>query len=460
MKAKGLANRLSFISWSVICLRLLLIPLLTLSGGAGSCDPIKTFAEGKSPTRELFVSASADSRGDGSRANPFQSVARALQLLRPGDAIRLLPGTYPGGISIGNIAGTDAAPIWIGGVAGEPRPVISGGGGGLLLSQVRYLVVENLEVTGATGNGINCDDGGNYANSNATRHVLFRNLFIHDIGTGRNNDGLKLSGVNDFFVLDCEFARISAGGSAIDHVGCHRGIIARSSFTDCGNGVQCKGGSEDIEIRWSRFKRAKGRAINIGGSTGLQFFRPPLSTTTPNFESKNIRVIANVFEGSDAPVCFVGTVNSIVANNTLIDPTRWIVRILQEMTSRDGYEFLPCGNNEFLNNLVWYRRAGISTHVNVGANTDAASFRFGNNLWYAHDQPQNSRPSLPVEETNAIIGQDPKFKDVVSMDYQTASTSPAAARGKKIVAVKGDLLERCYAEPPSIGAFEANPATR
>ena len=208
------------------------------------CDPIRTFADSKTPAHEIFVSPAANNEGaDGSRARPFQTLARALQELRPGNAIRLLPGEYPGGIMLDRIAGTEHAPVWIGGVPGEARPVIKGGGGGIHISRVRYLVLENLEVSGATGNGINCDDGGEYANSNATRHIVFRNLLIHDIGNGRNNDGLKLSGVNDFYVLDCEFARISVGGSAIDHVGCHRGVVARSSFRDCGKGVQWKGGS-------------------------------------------------------------------------------------------------------------------------------------------------------------------------------------------------------------------------
>ena len=224
---------------------------------------------------------------------------------------RSLPGTYPAGTSIGNFAGTANAPIWLGGVTGQPRPTISGGATAMQLSRVRYVILENLEVAGATANGINCDDGGEYANSNATRHVIFRNLFIHDIGTGGNNDGLKLSGVNDYFVLDCEFARMSTGGSGIDHVGCHGGVIARNKFTDAGsNAIQCKGGSEDIDIRWNSFTNAGARAMSLGGSTGFQFFRPPLVPNAPNSEAKNIRVIANLFHGSDTPVAFVGAGNS------------------------------------------------------------------------------------------------------------------------------------------------------
>lgn len=370
----------------------------------------------------------------------------------------MLPGTYAGGTSIGNLAGTSNAPIWLGGVPGQARPVISGGATAIQLSRVRFVVLENLEVTSATANGINCDDGADYANSNATRYVVFRNLYIHDIGTGGNNDGLKLSGVNNYFVLDCEFARMSAGGSGIDHVGCHGGLIARNKFIDAGsNAIQCKGGSEDIEIRWNSFTNAGARAVNIGGSTGFEFFRPPLATNAPNFEAKNIRVIANLFCGSDTPVAFVGAVNSLVANNTFIQPTRWLMRILQETVSSSGYPFLPCGQNRFINNLVYFDRSQISTYVNIGANTDAASFEFANNLWYAFNQPNQSQPTLPAPETNGVNALNPLFNNAATGDYTVATNSPAAGKGRKLPDARADLRERCYAVPPTIGAFEARP---
>jgi hypothetical protein len=344
---------------------------------------------------------------------------------------------------MGNLAGTSNAPIWIGGVPGQPRPVMSGGSTALQLSKIRFVVLENLEVAGATANGINCDDGGDYANSNATRHVVFRNLYIHDIGTGGNNDGLKLSGVNDYFVLDCEFTRMSAGGSGIDHVGCHRGLIARCAFTDAGsNAIQCKGGSDDIEIRWNRIINGGGRAINIGGSTGFEFFRPPLAILTPNVEAGNIRVIANLFRGSDAPIAFVGSVNSLVANNTIVEPARWVLRILQETVSRGGYTFLPCRSNQFINNLVYFNRSRISTPVNIGANTDAASFKFAHNLWYAFNQPGQSQPTLPSPEINGVCGLNPLFTDAAGGNYTVATNSPALGKGKRLPRVWADFSER------------------
>jgi hypothetical protein len=427
---------------------------------AASCDPIVTFADGKQPARSIYVSPTgSDSSGTGTRESPFRTLPRAAQGVQPGTALRLLPGTHPPGTYLSDLAGTADAPIWIGGVPGETRPVIAGGNQALHLVRVRHIVVENLVVRDAAQNGINCDDGGETGNPEATRHVILRNLSFHDIGTGGNQDALKLSGVDDYFVLDCAFSRTSAGGSGIDHVGCHAGLIARCTFEDMGsNAIQCKGGSADIEVRWNRFVRGGQRAINIGGSTGFAFFRPPLTETGANTESRNIRVLANVFEGSEAPVAFVGTVGSIVANNTIIDPTRWVMRILQETTSRDGFTFLPCGDNRFVNNLVWFDHSRLSTFVNVGPNTAPATFAFANNLWYAHSDPARSQPGLPAAETGGLVGRDPLLRDPAASDYRLPPDSPAAGVGLGLpLMLHADLLERCYASPPSIGAFEANP---
>jgi hypothetical protein len=435
--------------------KLLLIAFTLLPGAAAEpCETIVTFADNKKPLREIFVSPVGDnSTGDGSRQSPFQTVNRALQGVKPGDAVRLLPGEYRVAAYLANLAGTKEAPIWFGGLPGEARPVFIGGAG-LHLSRVRYLIVENLEITGATGNGLNCDDGGQFKNPEATQHVVFRNLHMRDIGSGGNQDGLKLSGVNDFFVLDCEFTRVSKNGSGIDHVGCHRGLVARCVFTEGGNSVQCKGGSEDIEIRANRFLDVAGRGINIGGSTGLTLFRPPLATNAPNVEARNIRVFANLFRGCEGPICFVGAVNSIAANNTIVDPQRFIVRILQESVSKDGITFVPCATNQFVNNLIYFHTATVRMPVNIGSNTDAASFTFANNLWFAKDRPDRSRPALPSPETNGIYGTDPLFKDVSSGDYELSPQSPAAGKGLKLPNPRADLKNRCFEEPRSIGAFE------
>jgi hypothetical protein len=411
------------------------------------------------PARELHIAPDGDDNdGDGSPARPFATLARAAQAAAPGTDLVLAPGAYPGGAFLYDLAGTESAPIRIRGADPVDRPVLSGGSEGLHLVRPRYLVVENLEITGAAHNGLNADDGGEYANPDAARHVVFRNLFIHDIGGDGNQDGLKLSGLDEFWVLDSAFARCGGGdaGSGIDQVGCHNGVIARCTFTEMsGNAIQCKGGTTDIDILHCRFRDGGQRAINLGGSTGFAFFRPPLSATAINTEARAIRVVANLFEGGITPVAFVGCRDALVANNTIIDPENWLLRILQETVSTPDFAFAPCGDSAFVNNLLSFRRDLLSaTDINVGPHTDPASFTFANNLWYARDQPAQSTPDFPVPESNGIVGEDPQLADPAAGRYTFEADSPAAQTGLHLPTLALDMGGLPFLSPPSIGAWE------
>ena len=89
-----------------------------------------------------------------------------------------------------------------------------------------------------------------------------------------------------------------SGGSGVDMVGSHQGLIERSLFQGnndlAGSGIQAKGGTSDIVIRANRFESAGGRALNLGGSTGLEFFRPqpPGTVEAQNLVAEGNKVIA------------------------------------------------------------------------------------------------------------------------------------------------------------------------
>jgi hypothetical protein len=438
--------------------------LLAACGGSGSGSgggtpapagpEIVTFETGKTPALVVHVAVTgSDASGDGSAAAPFATLARAAQELAPGVAVRMHAGTYAGGTFVTGRAGTAAAPIWIGGAPGEARPVIAGGTEGLHLTRVRHLVVHDLEVSGATGNGINCDDGGDYADPDATRFVVFRDLFLHDVGTGGNQDGLKLSGVDDYFVLDCRIERVSASG--IDHVGCHGGTIARCRFEATGsNAVQCKGGTSNVEIRWCVLVDAGPRGINIGGSTGKEFFRPPLSTSAPNVEARDVRVLGNVIRGGDTPFAFVGATGCVAAHNTIVAPETWLFRILQETVTDAEHAFAPCGDNEVTNNVFYFSRAELSTSVNIGANTAPGTFLYRNNLWYAYDDPAQSAPAQVTPGAGAVLGADPLLAAPLQGDVTPAPSSPARGAGAPQPWLAHGIGGGPFASPPPIGAHE------
>src|SRR5690606_19243842 len=208
---------------------------------------------------------------------------------------------------------------------------------------------------------------------------------------------------------------------------------------------------EDIGSSWSLLAAAGGRGSSLGGSTGCDVFRPPLSTSAPNAEARNIRVIANVFVGGTTPLGFVGCVDCLAANNTIVNPENWLLRILQETTTSGGYTFSPASNGRFVNNLVYFDRGELSTYVNIGANTAPETFTFENNLWYAHDNPGQSQPSgLPSAETGGIAGQDPQLSNAAGGDFHVPSSSPAAGAGKPLAELGADFDRVCYDDPPSI----------
>ncbi|MEM7147529.1 MAG: right-handed parallel beta-helix repeat-containing protein, partial [Verrucomicrobiota bacterium] len=434
---------------------------LTLSSlPAATPPPILTFETGKTPTTEIHVDTATgnDTTGDGSLATPYATIARGIQDAVPGAAVRIHPGTYNVRVNITDLAGTATNPIWIGGVPGQTKPIIQGQSEGVHLTRTRYLILHDLEVRNTSQNGINCDDGSQYANPDATRYMIFRDLYVHDIGGTGNQDGIKLSGVDDYFVLNCQIDTIGGGisGAGVDHVGCHNGILAYNEISNtAGSGIQCKGGTSDLEIRGNRITDFGQRSVNIGGSTDFQFFRPPLSTTDPNFEAKNIRLIANIIKGGVASLAFVGCVDCEAVNNTFIDPDNWQVRILQETTSTATYNFLACANNTVKNNIFYFDRSTLSNStINIGANTNAPSFTWTNNLWFAHNNPAQSTPNPNPTQSNAIFGDNPDFADPATDDYRLQAGSPAIGNGLALPANETDFAGAPYKNPPAIGAFE------
>jgi hypothetical protein len=333
-------------------------------------------------------------------------LARALRDAKAGSIITLSPGIYRGGISAQGLKGTDAKPIVVRSADSDKPATIQGGASGIHLAEVAYLVLENLVFENATANGLNIDDGGV---NGASHHVTLRNLQIRNVGSNGNHDGIKLSGLDDFRVTACEVERWGTGGSGIDMVGCHRGLIESSSFRHWGdelaaNGVQTKGGSSQIEVRGCRFEHAGSRAINLGGSTDEAYFRP----IDAKSEASDITVTGCTIIGSMAAVAFVGVDGAVVRGNTIYRPKRWVMRILQENQSP---RFTLSARGRFVENVIVFRSDELATAVNIGPHTDAKTFMFEGNQWFCTDRPDRSRLNLPVEETRGRYGEDPKFQD-------------------------------------------------
>jgi hypothetical protein len=378
---------------------------------AGASDPSVTLAVRTLP-RVVQVGTTA----------AFRS---AVQSATPGTRIELLPGVYGGDNFFGDIRGEPGRPIVIAAANPADKPVFQGGGQAMQFADPAYLELRDLVVQGATANGINIDDWGTF--DTPAHHIVLSGLTVRDIGPTGNRDGIKLSGVRDFRVENCTILRWGDGGSGIDMVGCHNGLITGSLFAHTdnigGNGVQAKGGSTWIVVRGNRFEHAGARAVQIGGSTGLQFFRPQ---PPAGYEAKDVTVERNVFIGARAAVAFVNVDGSVFRFNTVYRPSWYAIRILQETTAPG---FVPSRNGVITDNIFAFRSDEMAGAVNVGPSTAPATFQFARNWWYCINNPSQSTPALPAPEVGGTYGIDPQFVDAANGDLHTLPGSPASGVG-------------------------------
>jgi len=410
------------------------------AGPAATCAWPAPFDLGATYERTLHVDAAAGDGGDGSEGSPLQSLEAAASAATPGTRILIAAGTYPS-FSASGIQGSEGAPIAF--VADGEVVLDASDGTGWRMSDARWVVVEGITIDGATVHGMNLDDGGDYDTPAA--HLVLRDVTIEGAGSGGNNDCIKMSGVDDFWVVESTVSGCDRG-EIVDMVGCHRGVIANNDFSSpVGNGVQAKGGSADTLIVNNVFRDIPGRAVNAGGSTGEAFFRP---LDAPH-EAARIRVVSNLFlrggTESGAPIAFVGCDACVFAHNTVIEPSGWVARILQESTAA---RFVPSRDGVFTGNVVVLRTADLRTFLNVGAGTSPETFSFTHNLWFALDEgdgwggPTWSGVPPPSDD---VLQEDPAFVDREGGDYRLTEASPARGAGGGDVELFTDLDARCYA---------------
>jgi hypothetical protein len=360
-----------------------------------------------------------------------QELRQALRDAKPGTWIRIAPGRYRGGHSVAGLRGTSAERIRISAAEPANPPVLEGGGNAIHFSDIAFVTVESLVIEGSQFNGLNIDDGGKA--DRPSHDVILKDLTVRNVGSDGNHDGLKLSGVQDFRIVDCDFSKWGRGGSAIDMVGCHRGEIQgcvfRGQETDAGNGVQAKGGSSEIHIFASRFENVGSRAVNLGGSTGLPFFRP----IDAPFEAKNLTVEDCVFIGSPAPIAFVGVDGASVRHNTIYRPGKYVIRILQENVND---RFVQCRNGTIERNLIVFDPAVIGSTTNVGPKTMPGSFVYRGNAWASSDG-RHRKPRHDIREEAGEFAKSPIFADAEAGDLTQEPTSPTREFGsRQIIATK------------------------
>ncbi|WP_442481934.1 right-handed parallel beta-helix repeat-containing protein [Aeoliella sp. SH292] len=386
---------------------------------------------------------------------PATSFAHALASAQPGDSIRLAPGVYAGGhyrAGLSNVTITSDDPA-------NPA-IVRGGGNGLQLSDASNVTLEHLIFEQQTSNGLNIDDGGTF--ETPTTGLVVRNVTVRNMNATGNNDGIKLSGVTGFLIDRVTVENWGDGGSAVDPVGSHHGVIRNSIFRHsrpANSGVRPKGGSKDIAILANQFDMpaSAGRAIQAGGSTGAEFFR--FIDGDSGYEADQIVAAGNLIRGSQAPFSYVNIDGGTFHHNWAENPGRWAIRILNENAGNDS--IVETQNGSFHDNVVQYSTGTWSQAVNDGADTLPATFDFARNQW--QNTSGSTNVQLPSPEVDGQYGSIsvPRVGDQIRWDFAwghwIVNASSTAAPGALAVPNSEGLLIATPGEVAGFSPLAADP---
>ncbi len=354
----------------------------------------------------------------------------ALNGATPGARINVAPGIYDGRLWVSGVHGTPEAMIEVVALNPADRPVFRNGGESCFtLCDSSYVLVDGI-IAEAAGTPTS---SGNNIEYTFSHHMILKNSISRDIVHQGNSDGVKFVGANDILMYNCTVEDWGFHGSGVDIVGCRESLIARSYFNFPGLGsdstancIQPKGGSYKMGFYKNRFDDASCRAQQFGGSTGDAYWHQ--GNRDYGWEGYEMVSMGNAFADGEAAVAYVSCTDCTFAYNTIVDPDKWVMRILKEGGDH------PTAGNTFAHNLIKY--GDVYDVQNIGSNTDPASFTYAEDYWYKWTDPASSIPSLPGGETNPAGGTDPDL----DADYKPRY-GPAKAYGAHAPAMEGEFAQ-------------------
>lgn len=341
-------------------------------------------------------------------------LSSALDSASSGDRILLAPGQY------NRFTRSGLSGITIRSQDPNNLAVIDAGGANEVvhLSSVNDITVEHLIMQNYSANGINIDDSGNWPLGKSSGIVIRDVVVRNTVAVAGNRDGIKLSGVDNFHIDRVQVINWGTGGSAIDPVGSHNGLIENSRFvhdTSTASGVRPKGGSSNIDIRANYFQMNGGRAIQFGGSTDPAFFRFPPGES--NYEADKITAAGNIVSGAESAVSWVNIDGGVARYNFIDTPSTWVMRLLNE---NQGNSIVDTQNGIFSDNIIQFDN-GLNRIVNIGPEVLDQTFTFERNQWFNVDDATLGQGdiNLPTAEIDGIYGVDPQLDPLAAVVLDT-----------------------------------------
>ncbi|KPK84769.1 MAG: hypothetical protein AMJ81_04860, partial [Phycisphaerae bacterium SM23_33] len=355
-------------------------------GGSTSVEfAAAIFLEGRTVKRIALLTAVTTAVLTGARADlaadqtvyTVDQLRNALYAASPGDRIYVAPGDYDSRLYVDGVHGTADSLLEVVALDPNNRPVFeSGTYACFTLINSSYILVDGIVGQGAgtiTGDGNNIE----FAQSH---HMILKNSHSGEITVAGNSDGVKFASSNNILMYNCTVDEWGDGGSAVDIMNNHNSLYMRNTIAyptlpigAGANGFQSKGNyAYEAGFYKNRFEDGSSRAQKFGGSGG-----------SSGWEAYDLVAMGNTFHLGEAAVSYESSTNCTFAYNTLVDPEKWVMRILD---AGGPYE---AAFSHFDRNLVKYGAfyqpgGGIQ---NISSGTRPETFTYDENYWYDSTHP-------------------------------------------------------------------------
>jgi len=395
-----------------------------------------------------LVSPDGSDAGDGSEANPWRSLTRALSEAGPADVVRVMPGIYQETVQI-SFGGTSDDPLVI---EGEPGAVLASPDPGQPLVGITVSGgASDLEIRGLEiGSGF---DRGLWVLPGASRVVL-ADLAVHS-----NNEGIVIDGASDV-LLDGGASRSNCvAGLRITGAARNIAIVGTSSEETgvaCGRfgagftvgaeardvtfeGALARGNSENGFDVKARQARLRGIVAENNGNIGLR--------VEHDARAENVIVAGNgnvgaVVAAGDSEGGSLTLLNATIAQNTVgvlagastVGPVNLV--LVNSILAGEGklLEYQQSATLVEHHNL-YYRLPATASHIvrKDGGTTLAAynAAAINSGLWQAESG-----------QGAASLAGDPRFIDPANHLFWLRADSPAVDSGSAEDAPPQDLLGR------------------
>lgn len=337
---------------------------------------------------------------------------------KPGDEIILMPGVHVA-VSLENLHGSAKAPITIRALDESHSATIEAKRIGLELVNPRFVIVQDVIITGATINGLVIKPGstrnpattppsGEAEESEAAStppgptSITLRRVRIEKTGPEGLRHAAVITGVDSLRLDQCVFD--GWGGCAVELRASSNVRIEHCTFTGRDDhsqmwGIRARSDCDLVSVNRCTFTRAAATCIQFGGKTELnELVLPAGPTPEPAslYQVSRSSIQHCLFVDSFCPVHF-GNVDGITMRyNTVVRPKPWIISVVDD---DDPTVLAPSRNILIGENIFVFDPAALTKLSNIGLPADVTVLRLEENLWWGGElYDANSPLGMPPGE--------------------------------------------------------------